>query len=287
MVLVFAVLSLASPALALDGSKPIPAPAQVSPLQQANGGVRTANLSDMISLFQVKADKYYDDMGFSSDHYAYTESELTMLATVIHMEVRGESYTAMLAVGDVVMNRVLSPGYPGNTIAEVVTRPNQFCYNPAIKPAAECIRAAKDVLDREVWVIPQDVYFFKVSSSSANWGRHVFFTHIGVTAFYEDNYSGRSGGNSLPAALYNRIYEWPRYGCEPGLRVIRVQTMLNSLGYKVQADGFFDTGTRDALSRFQAREGLAPSGIADPATLERMISKCRGDNELAILLGIS
>ncbi len=269
-------LLTATPALAADS--PVAASTEVSlPVIQpaaAGGG----SLYDTIAAFRLTADGYYDRQGFSTNRYAYTEAELMMLAKVIHLEVRGESYEAKLAVGNVVMNRVISPGYPGDTIADVVTRPNQFCYNPGVTPLPDCVRAAKDVLDNEVWVVPQDVYFFRAVESRADWGKHQYYKHIGATAFYRDDYAGRSRNGLVPAPLGKRAYEWPQLGCEPGLRVAKVQQMLAGLGYAVEADGRFGEDTRGALIRFQSNEGLKANGIADPATLNALIRKFNGGN---------
>jgi spore germination cell wall hydrolase CwlJ-like protein len=276
LALAAAMLLAAPPALAADA--PEAASTEVllpAPQAAATGG---GSLYDTIAVFRLAAGSYYDRQGFSTNRYAYTEAELMMLAKVIHLEVRGESYTAKLAVGNVVMNRVLSPGYPGNTIAEVVTRPNQFCYNPSVTPLPDCVRAAKDVLENEVWVVPQDVYFFRAVESRADWGKHQYLKHIGATAFYRDDYSGRSRNGLVPPSLGKRAYEWPQFGCEPGLRVAKVQQMLAGIGYAVEADGQFGEDTRGALIRFQKHEGLKPSGIADPATLNAMIRKYNSGN---------
>jgi hypothetical protein len=228
---------------------------------------------EMVSAFKADATKYYSDTGFSTNRYKYTESEVKMLAIVIHMEARGEPYRCKLAIGNVIMNRVLSPGYPGATIKEVVTRPNQFCYKPNVKPSAECMRAARDVLEREVWVVPQNTYFFKVYRSKANWGRHTFYTRMGGTAFYRDSYAGRFNGSNVPAALYERVYKWPQYGCKAGQRVRKLQSMLAGLGYDVAVDGHFGVSTKIALVNFQKSRGLAADGIAGPATIHALIKK--------------
>lgn len=228
---------------------------------------------EMVSSFKADSYKYYSDAGFSTNHYKYTQSEVKMLAIVIHMEARGEPYTCKLAIGNVIMNRVLSPGYPGATIKDVVTRPNQFCYKATVKPSAECMRAARDVLEREVWVVPQNTYFFKVYRSKANWGRHSFYARIGATAFYRDSYAGRYNGSAVPAALYARAYKWPQYGCKAGLRVRKLQAMLAGIGYGVFVDGHFGAGTKSALIKFQKDHGLAGDGIAGPATIRALIKK--------------
>lgn len=223
--------------------------------------------------FKVTADRYYNEMGYSSNHYAYTEADVKMLAIVVYEEVRGSSYKSKLAVADVVMNRVLSPGYPGSTVKEVVTRPNQFCYNPGVNPSADCVRAARDVLEHEVWVVPQNTYFFRATGSRANWGRHKYLENIDSTAFYTDSYAGRSNIKTIPASLYQRVYKWPQFGCKPSLRVRKVQRMLNALGYKFSADGWFGMSTQDALVKFQKANGLTDDGIAGPSTLKKLIKK--------------
>lgn len=226
--------------------------------------------------FQVTADKYYNDMGFSSNHYDYTDAELKMLAIVIYDEVRGSPEKAKIAVADVVMNRVLSPGYPGSTIEAVVTRPNQFAYNPSVNPSADCIAAAREVLDHEVWVVPQNTYFFRATKSTANWSSHKFYEVIGSTAFYTDSkYAGRYNGADIPPSLYTRTFKWPQYGCKPAARVRTLQVMLKSLGYgnKLVTDGYLGMGTKDAVIAFQKASGLTQDGVAGPATLKKLINK--------------
>lgn len=276
LALAAAMLLAATPALAEDA--PAAASTEVSLPAMQPAAPAGGSLYDTIAAFRLPAGNYYDRQGFSANRYAYTEAELMMLAKVIHLEVRGESYEAKLAVGNVVMNRVLSPGYPGDTIAEVVTRPNQFCYNPDVTPLPDCVRAARDVLENEVWVVPQDVYFFRAVESRADWGKHQYLKHIGATAFYRDDYSGRSHNGLVPPKLGRRAYEWPQLGCEPGLRVAKVQQMLAGLGYAVEANGNFNEETRGALTRFQRNEGLKASGVADPATLNALIRKYNGGN---------
>ncbi len=265
-----------------NGSKEAAAPVTASgasPTGVVRAAAKAAPAPDVSSLisaeaqkFAVKAAKYYG--GFSSNHYKFTAAELKMLAIVIHLEARGESYRAKLAVGNVVMNRVLASGYPGSTIKEVVTRPNQFCYRAGVTPSAECLRAARDVLENEAWVVPQNTYFFRSTGSKANWGRHKYWGHIDSTAFYQDSaYAGRSNCNAIPAKLFERVYKWPQYGCKPAARVRKVQAMLNGLGYKVMADGWFGLQTKQALIKFQKANGLAADGVAGPSTLRRLIAK--------------
>ena len=179
----------------------------------------------IISGFEVKAKKYYNNMQYSSSHYEYTEKELKMLAVVIYLEARNQPYACQVAVGNVVMNRVLSSGYPGSTIASVVTRRNQFCYSSSVKPNAECLRVARDVLEYEVWTVPQNTYFFRATRTKGSWGSHPFAAKLGNTSFYGGKYAGRSRVSSVPPRLYERVFKWPQYGCKPAARVRKLQIM--------------------------------------------------------------
>lgn len=55
----------------------------------------------------------------------FEESDRKLLANLIYCEARGESYEGKVAVGSVVINRVLSSVFP-NTVVGVIYAPNQF-----------------------------------------------------------------------------------------------------------------------------------------------------------------
>ena len=113
-----------------------------------------------------------------------------MLAQIIQSEAGGESTEGMIAVGNVVLNRVLNRHKFGSTVAEVITAPGQFAYNPDRKPSSRAKSAARAVLQDEKWVIPQDIYYFRSGASSGvDWGSHRFFTKIGGHCFYRHSYS--------------------------------------------------------------------------------------------------
>jgi len=230
-----------------------------------------ADFDRLIEFYQLTADHYYNDYGYSSNHYEYTDEELHILAQLIYGEARGESSKGKIAVANVVMNRVLSRGYPGDTIEDVIAASGQFTgYSASIMPNTACISAARQVLDEEVWVIPQHVYFFNSTpslSDGENWGTHKYYTRIGVHAFYTENYSGRNRNGEIPPALYERVYKWPRYGCEPGQRVYRIQYMLNKLGYDVKVDSYFGKTTEEAVAAFQAKKKLKADGVAGQSTI--------------------
>ncbi len=257
--------------------KPTPTPA---PTPTPTPTPTPIDFDALINFYKLEADQYYNDCGYSTNRYEYTDDELNMLAQLIYGEARGESLKGKIAVGNVVMNRVLSRGYPGDTIEAVITAPGQFTgYSSSIKPDSACIFAAREVFDKEVWVIPQNVYFFHSDQTSGeDWGSHNFYTEIGNHCFYTENYSGRNRNGKIPPALYQRAYKWPQYGCEPGKRVYRIQYMLNKLGYDVKADSYFGKTTKEALIAFQTKKKMKADGVAGPMTLKALI-KAFGENE--------
>ncbi|MEL7608056.1 MAG: cell wall hydrolase [Bacillota bacterium] len=232
------------------------------------------DFDELVGFYQVKADLYYNDVGYSSNSYEYTENDLYMLAQLIYGEARGESTKGKIAVGNVVMNRVISRGYPGDTIEEVITAPGQFTgYSSSIKPSSACKYAARMVLEREVWVIPQNVYFFNSDhEGDGNWGSHEFYTRIDGHAFYTESYSGRSRNGEVPPQLFERTFQWPQYGCKPEKRVYRIQIMLREFGYSIKADSYFGKTTKEALIDFQANHKLKADGVAGPSTIKALIN---------------
>jgi hypothetical protein len=233
----------------------------------------TPDINKLAGYYAVSAPKYYNEYGFSTNSYKYTDRELMMLAKVIHAEARGESREGQIAVGNVVMNRVLLKGYFGDTIEAVVTARNQFCYNPDTVPNASSVAAATAVLNRETWVVTQHTYYFRTGGEvGVNWGSHKFYKRIGSHNFYTHMYYGRNRNGVVPAELYDRLYKWPQMGCKPEERVIRIQYMLDKLGYKIEnVDGYFGKSTKDALMLFQKSKGLKADGIAGASTLRALI----------------
>ncbi len=64
------------------------------------------------------------------------------------------------------------------------------------------------------------------------------------------------------------VYAAPAYPVAGPINpVAAIQMQLNSLGYNAgPPDGVYGAGTRNAVAQFQANNGLAPDGIAGPAT---------------------
>lgn len=232
-------------------------------------------MASLVSYYTLSAELYYNEVGYWSNHYDYTDDELHILAQIIQTEAGGESDKGKIAVGNVVMNRVLN-GRWGNSIAAVV---GGFAYHPETVPKQGAIDAAHAVLDDENWVVPQNTYFFKPSSGA--WRSYTLWGQIGNHYFYTYAYSGRYNGTSIPPALFDRPYKHAQYGCKAEERVYRIQFMLQSLGYSVSPDKCFGKGTKDALIAFQQSKGLTADGVAGPATIEALINAYGLDQYIA------
>lgn len=116
----------------------------------------------------------------------YSNSDVYLLARLIHSEARGESYTGQVAVGAVVLNRVKSASFP-NTISGVVYQKNAFTAvsdgQINLAPDETSIRAAKDAMNG--WDPSCGaIYYYNPKISTSKWilsrkvvvtiGNHIF-----------------------------------------------------------------------------------------------------------------
>lgn len=116
----------------------------------------------------------------SSSTGSYADySDLDLLAAIIWCEAGNQPYDGMVAVGEVVMNRVASPSFP-NTIAEVLEQPGQFTpYASGTLQSAlasgvnsTCYQAAQDALNG-AQPVPGALYF-NTHSGTTKIGAHYF-----------------------------------------------------------------------------------------------------------------
>lgn len=110
----------------------------------------------------------------SSTVIPYTQSDVDLLARLINAEAGGESYTAMVAVGAVVVNRVQSSEWP-NTISSVINQKiggyyqfspvkNGYINNPATSESISAAWAALNGNDPS-----KDAMFYFDDSSTNQW----------------------------------------------------------------------------------------------------------------------
>lgn len=123
-------------------------------------------------------------LGVSSS--AQTNSDLYLLAKLIHSEARGEPYVGQVAVGAVVLNRVKDPGFP-NTLEGVIYQPWAFTalhdgqFN--LEPNSTSYQAAQDAFNG--WDPSYgSIYYYNPATATSSWifsrttivtiGNHVF-----------------------------------------------------------------------------------------------------------------
>lgn len=121
--------------------------------------------------------------GGSSSSY---QSNVNLLARVISGEARGESYTGMVAIAAVVLNRVDHSSFP-STIAGVIYQPGAFTAvtdgQIHVTPSQSCYNAARDALNG--WDPTYGaIYYYNPATATNSWirtrrvittiGRHVF-----------------------------------------------------------------------------------------------------------------
>lgn len=115
-----------------------------------------------------------------------SESEIYLLARLVHGEARGEPYIGKVAVAAVVLNRVKSAAFP-NTISGVIYQPGAFdCVADGqinLTPDSDSIRAARDAMNG--WDPSGGcIYYYNPATATSSWiwSREVRLT-IGAHAF--------------------------------------------------------------------------------------------------------
>lgn len=123
------------------------------------------------------------------------DSDVLTLAQLIEHEAGGESFNGWVAVGEVVMNRVRSTGFP-NTIHDVIYQKHQFENVQEIadiSPRPEMISCARLIIEGRLRIFnDEQVLFFKnpmttdgvPAATPYDWGRLKWYTSIGHHAFY-------------------------------------------------------------------------------------------------------
>ena len=118
--------------------------------QEENISVLKAKLAEEIRMAELAAQSSWRDIS----EVSFAEGDRYLLANLIYCEAGGEPYNGQVAVGAVVMNRVLSSVYP-NTVTGVIYQSGQF--SPVAsgrlalalaegKATSSCYKAADEVM---------------------------------------------------------------------------------------------------------------------------------------------
>ena len=123
-----------------------------------------------------------DEVSYSGTKLDYTATDLAMLAAIIECEAGNQSYEGKLAVGSVIVNRVLNPRF-GNSITSVIYASGQF--SPVASgrfaivlargASEECVSAAYEVLNGNITI---NALYFHVYRPSVDTGGTVIGDHV-------------------------------------------------------------------------------------------------------------
>lgn len=148
--------------------------------QEANLEALNKQLQEEIRLSQLSANSVWRDIS----EVTFDEGDRYLLANLIYCEAGGEPYEGQVAVGAVVMNRVLSPVYP-STVTGVIYQKSQFspagsgrlAYALSVdKATASCYRAADEAMSGATNV--GNCVYFRTPIPGLNGqqiGHHIFY----------------------------------------------------------------------------------------------------------------
>ena len=118
----------------------------------------------------------------------YARQDLYWLARIIYAEANGQPFDGMIAVGNVVLNRVAAPQF-ANSIEGVIFEAGQFTpvYDGSIynEPSEAAIRAAQMALDG-VDIVGNALYFVNPNACDGSWFANslTYVATIGGHVFY-------------------------------------------------------------------------------------------------------
>ncbi len=122
-----------------------------------------------------------------------TDSNVYLLAQLLHCEANGQGYDGYRAVATVVVNR-LEDGYWGNSIHSVIFAKGQF--TPAlngsiygVKPTQEELNAARDVLMNGYRSFPKYVLYFQSISDGYFGGHRTYMKTQTPSGIYKQYFS--------------------------------------------------------------------------------------------------
>lgn len=129
-----------------------------------------------------------------NDNMIYlTEDDVNLMAKIVYAESKGEPYEGKVAVASVILNRVLSPGFP-SSISEVVFQPNAFsCVvdgQISVTPTEECYNAVYDAIEGND-PTNEALFFYNPAIATCSWMQDVEKADskaIGQHLFFKTNY---------------------------------------------------------------------------------------------------
>lgn len=163
-------------------------------------GAAMVPIRELAKLFSCSVDWYTDTQTAyllgggalkTADEF-YDKEDLLWLARIIYLEAGNQPMDGMVAVGNVILNRVESSMFPDNVHDVIFDRRNGTQFTPSgsdkiyCNPPERCFTAAKLALEGYD-VVPDCLYFVSLRSSESCWAaRHrPYYGVIGGHVFYK------------------------------------------------------------------------------------------------------
>jgi len=131
------------------------------------------------------------DGDFLTGDQFYDFGALYWLSRIIHAEARGEPMLGKIAVGNVVLNRRASPGYPDTIYGVIFDMRGSPQFTPAATGAVYCIPSEDSIIAAKIclegYSVSDDIEFFmnpRISTSSWISDNCTFVVSIGNHDFY-------------------------------------------------------------------------------------------------------
>ncbi len=156
------------------------------------GNQTVINESEKID--EINLEEYEPVYEIGNDNKA-NEGDVYFLAQLMHHEAGNQGVNGLVAVAEVVMNRLKSSLFP-NTLEEIIYQKNQFADNyeiDEIEPSDEEITLARDVMEGKISILGnENVLYFRnptitsgiPASDNVNWDKHQWYMAVGAHAFY-------------------------------------------------------------------------------------------------------
>ncbi|MDZ7548408.1 cell wall hydrolase, partial [Clostridium perfringens] len=147
------------------------------------------NVAFNSTFINIPEEKVVEVFNHNDNQIYLTQDDLNLMAKIVYAESKGEPYEGKVAVAAVILNRVLSPGFP-NSIRDVILQPNAFsCVvngEISVTPTEECYNAVYEAIKGND-PTNEALFFYNPSIATCSWmqgvektdskaiGQHLFF----------------------------------------------------------------------------------------------------------------
>lgn len=138
----------------------------------------------------LSEDEYVEVFKENNQMIYLKDSDIYLMSQIVYAESKGEPFEGKVAVASVILNRVISPGFP-DTIKEVVFQPYAFsCVvdgQITVEPTQECFDAVHEALKGND-PTGKALFFYNPDTATCSWmhdvqkynlipiGQHLFFS---------------------------------------------------------------------------------------------------------------